>query len=92
MRISMRTGDRGYCNRDFWNVMIRLDGVQQRFVVVADDDTGYVIRAVSDANGKLTINPATEKYEEETLYGKVSIQRYPSEDDAEAMGRACRRT
>lgn len=92
MRISRKTGDRGYCNPYGWNVTVRLDGVVQPFVLVADEDAGYVVRPKFNAGGVVMFDAALETYESETVYGRVIIQRQPSRYDSVVMGRAFRRT
>lgn len=65
--------DRGY-RKDCARFKVRLDGVVQRGLLTADDDTGMVIRAKRDTDtGLLIIDPTTGTLVDETVYGRVKI-------------------
>jgi hypothetical protein len=79
VRLSADENDPGYAawmaipNR--FEVTIFLDGVEQRSVVTADDEDGFVVKSKLDAQGNVQVNP--EKPDEiwmEMLHGAVRIE------------------
>lgn len=74
MRVSTFPGDAGFVAvADRRNVTVYLDGVEQRDVVMADSDTGEVVRCMRDAAGNLLVED--DKVRTERLVGRVSIVR-----------------
>lgn len=54
MRISILEGDPGYrLPPELISYAIYLDGVQQWYVITADDEQGFVLRYKTDAQGQL---------------------------------------
>lgn len=70
MRMSVNKEDPGYENRDY-SAAVYLDGVLQRRVETADEESGYVCRYATDPTGVLIVEGDTFVTEE--VFGEVRI-------------------
>ena len=70
MRISADPEDIGYVE-DTRHVSVLLNGIEQKMVLTADEEEGYIIQAVLDFNGDLVNDGVTITYD--TVYGDVKI-------------------
>ena len=70
MRISADPEDIGYVE-DTRHVSVLLNGIEQKMVLTADEEEGYITQAVLDFNGDWANDGATITYE--TVYGDVKI-------------------
>lgn len=85
MRYSADPDDPGFANFEFAlkrgeYVHVTLDGVDQDHVRTADDDEGFIVRLVLDADGNFQIDPLLrDRVWAETVHGVVRIEaRKPS--------------
>lgn len=69
MRVSVLPNDHGYTEDAYYNVF--LDGVQQHYVLTADEELGYILKAVLE-NGKPFI--ADDELATEEVYGEVRLE------------------
>lgn len=71
-RVSASMSDRAFLPREKRaKFRITLDGVEQKLVITADSEEGYLKRNKTDANGFLI--RAGEYFATEELHGKVEI-------------------
>ena len=71
MRISADPEDIGYVE-DTRHVSVLLNGIEQKMVLTADEEEGYIIQAVLDFNGDF-VNDGVVKITYETVRGDVKI-------------------
>lgn len=79
MRLSVVKGEAGY---EAWRELqaegrtahVYLDGVEQKFVYMADEEAGRLRRAVLDENGRAKPNLTRDAILTETLSGAVRIE------------------
>ena len=71
MRVSVLSDDHGYTEDPYYNVF--LDGVQQQYVLSADEELGYVLRAILE-NGKPFIRDQSDEIATEEVYGEVRLE------------------
>ena len=72
MRLSVRTGDKGF-NPIAHQCSVRIDGELNMRVVTADEELGYALAYKEDEDGNLTVDPDTHEVVTEELHGKVEI-------------------
>ena len=70
MRISADPEDIGYVENTR-HVSVLLNGIEQKMVLTADEEEGYIVQAVLDFNGDLVNGGVTITYE--TVHGDVEI-------------------
>ena len=80
MRISIIQGHPDFV-ADGKRYVVKFDGVLQRDCVIADSDAGLIVRYKRNKVG-LLCKGRTKKFETETLYGDVSIERMSDEQYA----------
>ena len=77
MRISSNEGDAGYplyeSTLKLKRVKVYFNGVEQHHCTVADDEAGFIERAVLDECGRLYLDPLTDEVPMESLQGDVKI-------------------
>ena len=72
MRVSIDKRDPGY--KHFSSIYkIKFNGEDAKYIVTADEEKGYVVRYVLDAEGKPTVAPDGRHYVLETVAGKVEV-------------------
>lgn len=52
---------------------VLLDGVEQSFVITADEDRGYIVRYVRDQAGRLHLNEDRTEVVREQVSGAVRV-------------------
>lgn len=80
MRISIIQGDPDFV-ADGKRYIVKLDGVVQRDCIIVDTDKQLIVRYKRNKVG-LLCKGRTKKFETETLYGEVSIERMSDEQYA----------
>ncbi len=76
MRLSVQPGDRAYVEPDATeDVKILLDGVEQKTCYTADEEEGYVLRAVRDEEGLICVDRSNGEILIEEVRGRVEIIR-----------------
>lgn len=81
MRVSAIPGEPGY--RGFFPCHVYLEGVEMTWVISADEETGEIVRHVTDAEGNIVIDysdPANAKTTTESLRGAVRIVPFTDEE------------
>ncbi|RWB67557.1 hypothetical protein [Mesorhizobium sp.] len=73
MRVSANPDSPFYHQGVLYNVF--LEGVEQKMVVEADDEEGWIIRTVLDAEGNLAITEDGENIKQELVEGAVKLVR-----------------
>lgn len=73
MRLSTLHGDRGYWKPTV-GVRVFLDGVEQKFVVLADEELGLIVRHKVGADGRQVIDRAKQSLVVEEARGVVRIE------------------
>lgn len=79
MRMSVIKTDSGYENwisaREAGRIpRVLLDGVEQRDVVIADEEAGLVLKNMRDADGNIVLNERRNAVVRTALYGHVRIE------------------
>jgi hypothetical protein len=67
MKVSVANGDRAH---------VFLDGHEAQFAIEADDEEGYVVQLVTNAEGRIQLNESQTAPLEERVYGQVRIERF----------------
>ncbi|RVC47592.1 hypothetical protein EN781_00200 [Mesorhizobium sp. M4A.F.Ca.ET.090.04.2.1] len=72
MRVSADPTSPFYHQGVLYNVI--LDGVEQKMVIEADDEEGWIIRTVLDAEGNVAITEDGENIKHELVEGTVKLE------------------
>lgn len=76
--VSIRDNERGYTTYKNITgrgrkVVVTLDGIDQKGLITADAENGFIVRRKTDADGNVCINEKGDEFLEETIHGRVVI-------------------